>query len=171
MCTAPNADIQEVADLLRPLAADPPPQHWLDSNHAVSYCWPCARKARWHELGNVGDPPAEVDWFRRDVTEQAIRDGIDGGDWYSGTADSPVACATCGCTLAFTLTECGVDYTMEGFEAGTLHPDNLTNPETVYELQRVFDQGAWATDPNLLAAVAATAAETKSLLAALPAHA
>jgi len=87
---------------------DPPYQHWLcDGDDGETYCWPCARTARWHQMGNVGPPPFEADWWLRDPIEENIRSGIDGGfDCLNN--DSTVSCATCGCTLAYTLTEYGV---------------------------------------------------------------
>lgn len=98
--------VTELVELVPPI--DPPFQHWLNPGDAsYSYCWPCAREARWHEMGNVGQPPFEADWWQCDPIEENIRSGIDGGfDTLSG--DSPEACEICRRTLRYTLNDYGV---------------------------------------------------------------
>lgn len=159
--------IRSTADLIAPLAIDAPSQHWLNSDATFSYCWPCARKAAWAEVGDGGECPAEPErtWENNKV-EEKIAEAIDGGTWYSGTSDTPQSCETCGCTLSFSLTAYGVEYTLEGFEADSLMLDNLANPSCVYELKEMFDGIENIEDDNqaLLDAIYDSAVMVRQLL-------
>jgi len=129
----------QLYELVPPL--DPPPLHWLDSDATYSYCWPCARKARWHEMGNVGEPPIESDWWNRDPIEENIRSGIDGG-FDSSPSDTPEACETCGCTLRHTLTDYGVAAELDHFAA---NPGFVTiGPEDSYVISRICMNLTWS---------------------------
>lgn len=119
---------------------DPPALHWLDSDATYSYCWPCARKARWHEMGNVGEPPAESDWWNRDPIEENIRSGIDGG-FDSASSDTPESCEICGCTLQHTLTDYGVSAELSHFAE---NPGFVTvGPEDSYVISRICMNLTW----------------------------
>lgn len=155
----------EVADMIQPLASDPPCQHWLESDATFSYCWPCARLARWFEMDRMGPPPPQSHWYDRSAVEEEIIDGIDGGDWYSGESDTPQHCEMCGCLLSFSLTNYGVSYTYEGFEAPSIRPEVLNNPDAVYELHEMLSQGAWIDDREMIAALIDTANAVKAAYA------
>lgn len=155
----------EVADMLAPLACEPPPQHWLSSDATYSYCYSCARLARWLEMDVIGPVPPPSNSWDRDETEERILEGIEGGNFYSGESDTPQSCETCGCTLRFSLTSYGVEYTLEGFEASTIDPSNLENPDCVYELREMLDHGAWHKDDALVAEIVATATVVRQMLA------
>lgn len=143
---------------------NPPSQHWLYSDATYSYCWPCARQARWEEMGNVGPAPFESDrWWKRDPIEDNIREGIGGGDWYSATSDTTCQCETCGDTLHYWLTDYGladeISYWTDEWsgEVGDAQ-------EAAYALDRLFE----VTEPQAQAQVAAIAMR---FLAALKARA
>lgn len=165
MRAQPVKILLKVADRLRPLTCFPPPQHWLNSDATCSYCWGCARKARWEEMGLEGDLPADEGVrFDRSKVEEEICSGIDGGSWYSGESDTPQACETCGVTLAFHLTAYGVSYTIEGFEADSIDAQTLSNPDAIYSLREMLEQGAWVEDDNLVDQLKATATVVRRLL-------
>lgn len=155
----------EVADMIQPLASDPPCQHWLCSDATFSYCWPCARLARWFELDRMGPPPPASDWYERTEVEEEIIEGIDGGDWYSGESDTPQYCEMCGCLLRFSLTASGVDYTYEGFDPPSIGPEVFDNPDAIYELHEMLSQGAWVREAALVDALIKTATVVKALAA------
>lgn len=128
---------------------DPPPLHWLDSDASYSYCWPCARKARWLEMGNVGDPPWEADWFDRDPIEENIRSGIDGG-FDGSSSDHTEACEMCGCTLRHTLTDYGVGQEIDHFIENPVGAP--VSAETSYEISRICLNLTWSgADPKEVA--------------------
>jgi hypothetical protein len=117
-------------------------------------------------MGNDGEPPPESEFlFACDEVEQEIRDGISGGDWYSGESDTPQYCEGCGCLLRFCLTSYGVSYTYEGFEADKIDSATISNPDAVYELCEMLERGAWSTHRREIAALKATA---KAALASQP---
>ncbi len=155
----------EVADKLRPLESDPPCQHWLCSDATYSYCWPCARLARWFEMDRMGPLPPPSEWYNRSEVEEEINEGIDGGDWYSGESDTPQSCEMCHRLLRFSLTSYGCSYTLEGFEAESIGPETLANPDAVYELRQMLDQGAWDKDDELTAELVRTATRVNEILA------
>ncbi|HWU32820.1 MAG TPA: hypothetical protein VN108_08100 [Marmoricola sp.] len=123
---------RQLYELVPPI--DPPALYWLDGDATYSYCWPCARKARWHEMGNVGEPPFEADWWAHDPIEDNIRSGIDGGFDGSGS-DCPESCELCGCTLRHTLTEYGVSAELDHF-AKNPGFSSLTGEDT-YTISRI----------------------------------
>lgn len=155
----------EVADMIHPFASDPPCQHWLCSDATYSYCWPCARLARWFEMDRVGPPPPPMPWYDRTEIDEEIVEGIDGGDWYSGESDTPQSCEMCHCLLRFSLTSYGVSYTMEGFEAPSIGPELFDNANAVYEIEQMLNHGAWDKDPELVAALMDTAEAVKAAFA------
>lgn len=162
----PNKLLCEVADMIHPFASDPPCQHWLCSDATFSYCWPCARLARWFEMDRMGPPPPPSDWFDRSKTDEEILEGIDGGDWYSGESDTPQSCEMCHCLLRFSLTSYGVAYTMEGFEAPSIGPEILDNADAVYEIEQILSHGAWCEEPELVTALMDVAEAVKTAFSA-----
>lgn len=146
-----QSTMKQMYDLeARLFAARPPirpePQHWLCSDAGESYCYPCARKARAAELG-IPVPPLTEDRFAKaeSALEAQMSDGIDGGDWYSGESDGSAACATCGATLRYALTEYGVGQELAYFEET---PHSPLNGEATYALSRIFTALCWSgADP------------------------
>ena len=147
--------LQERSDYLRDLEwqlyaivppIDPEPLHWLNSDATYSYCRPCARIARWAEMGNVGQPPIEADWWAHDPIEDNIRDGIDGG-FDSSPSDCPESCEKCGRTLRHTLTDYGVSAELDHFaeNPGFGH----VGPEDSYVVSRICMNLTWSgADPK-----------------------
>jgi hypothetical protein len=131
---------------------NPPDQHWLDSDATFSYCWPCARQARWEEMGNVGPAPFETAFYYRDPIEENIRDGIDGGVGYSGTSDTTVQCEACGDTLHYWLTDYGISDEI-GYWRDEWSGRICDAQEEAYALDRLFE----AYGDELQAEVAAIA--------------
>lgn len=113
------SDRNRIYDLERELydlvpQAEMPPCYWLNSDGGPSYCWPCARQARWEEMGNVGPAPFETAFYYRDPIEENIRDGIDGG--FDCHADHTEHCETCGCVLSHLLTDYGQEQELDFYE-------------------------------------------------------
>jgi len=144
------SDDQKPYELLRDLEArlyeavpplDPPYLYWLTSDASYSYCRPCARKARWLEMGNVGDPPWEPRRFESDPIEENIFSGIDGG-FEQMNGDHCEVCETCGRTLWYTLTEYGVSEELDG------HRENpgygSVGPEDTYRISRICLNLTWS---------------------------
>ena len=129
----------EIVELMPPI--DAAPCHWLNRDSCYSYCWPCARKARWNELPSVGPVPEEVDWWKRDPIEELIQDGIDGG-WSGSESDHCEACELCGCTLEYSLTDYGRGEEITNF---LTYPtaDNTIDGEVTYALDRIFVDLSW----------------------------
>lgn len=84
---------------------EPGPQFWLDSDAGPSYCRPCAIIARGREF-EFGPPLEDKPFYRRTDVEDAFFGGIDGG--FDTTSYSTAACAVCGKTLSYILTDEGV---------------------------------------------------------------
>lgn len=151
------AAVESLADRLRNLsmvimAAVPPIKpgacHWLNSDAAFSYCWPCAREARWRQLPTIGPAPAETHGWHRDPQEDLIYDGID-GYLGGGESDSPELCACCSCTLDYRLTDYGVREEVSAFLEGPTADGHVTG-EVTYALDRIFMSLAWdGADANL----------------------
>jgi hypothetical protein len=159
--------VRSTAALLSPLAITPLPQHWLMSDASESYCYSCARKAAWAEMGNTGEPPEPARYsFERDEAQEAIAEAVDGGEWYSGTADTPQSCTTCHATLRFSLTAYGVSYAIEGLGAEEVTLDALANPDFAYELMELFEAIGEVEDDalELIDEVACSALKVRSLL-------
>ncbi|MGR4893395.1 hypothetical protein ACIPPQ_20415 [Sphingopyxis sp. LARHCG72] len=133
----------ELYALVPPL--DPAPCHWLDSDATFSYCWACARQARWEEMGNVGPAPFEIAFYYRDPIEENIRGGIDGG-FDASASDSPESCEGCRRTLRHTLTEYGVETELDHFRE---HPGfQVVRDEDSYVISRICLNLTWSGAPD-----------------------
>ena len=125
----------------------PPTCHWLDSDAGASYCRKCAWEARWKELPTFGPCPEEPDWFHHDDHDDLMYDGIDGAGGVPSHSDSPEACATCGCTLDYLLTEIGQDEEFSHYEAHPIDTTSAITGEHTYALTRLFMNRDFP-DPN-----------------------
>lgn len=119
---------------------DPPGCYWMTSDASASYCRECARKAAWKEMGREGEPPEEIDWWRRTKAqtrvEEQIGDLIGGPSW--GESDSGEACTECRRTLSHLLTDYGRDEELSHFAENPIGPDDVIDAEMSYTLSRIF---------------------------------
>lgn len=115
---------------------DPPPQYWLESEPAISYCRECAIKARGaeFELGLLLRVPpfyARTDW------EIAYFEGISSyADGCAGEGDCAEACYTCGVTLDYWLTGEGIKQELDHWADAEMS-GNLS--EIAYNIDRLFE--------------------------------
>lgn len=110
----------------------PPPCHWLYSDSTESFCRRHAIEARGREF-DMGVPldPYRPSYRRTDL-EDAFHEGI--GATLDGESETSEQCCRCGETLAYVLTDYGVD-----LEVGYWLDDPVSEltPETVYALDRL----------------------------------
>jgi hypothetical protein len=142
--------------------SSPPPTCWLNSDATYSYCWPCAREARWKELPTFGPAPVDKDWLTRDPIEQMIRDVIDGGYYGQGESDNVERCESCGDLLAYSLTDYGARQEVEYFLEA---PVETLEPDTAYELAELIGHADWdGADHQLQADVIKIAEQVAGVL-------
>ena len=121
---------------------DPPPAHWLYSGAGPGYCEKCVVMARGMEF-ELGRPIVDTPFHRRDEWEDAFWDGIEREAYrQAGQYDISEVCYTCGITLAYWLTDEGINSELdfwerhlgEGGEFGDLS-------EAAYAIDRLFECG------------------------------
>lgn len=130
---------------IRPGAA-----HWLNSDASESYCAECVRTARAAEMGLAAAPekPNKYTWDYTEEDQKAVDllhefdDGIDGG--FVTNSDSTEQCETCGCTLSYILTECGVRDEINYYREAPLC---VVRDEDSYALVRLA-LNIWAGSPR-----------------------
>jgi hypothetical protein len=98
-----QARLAEVCAKVPPL--DPGPCYWMHEDATESFCRKHAIQA-WGRRFDLGPPLVDADWYRRDEWEQAFYEGI--GASSDSESDHPEACARCGETLSYVLTDSGV---------------------------------------------------------------
>ena len=84
---------------------EPPAIYWLSSDASESYCWDCAIIARGREF-ELGPLLTPSEWIRSEW-ENVHFEGIDGG--FDLESESTEACAICGRTLSYILTDYGLE--------------------------------------------------------------
>lgn len=99
-----NERVREICKAVPPI--EPPAIHWLSSDASESYCWTCAIVARGREF-ELGPVLSVIDHWQRDEWQRAFFEGIDGG--FDIESESVEACAICGCTLSYILTDYGLE--------------------------------------------------------------
>lgn len=115
---------------------DPPPQYWLESDCTETFCRACAIKERGKEF-ELGAPIAEVDWYHRDPWVDAFFEGLSSyAHRCAGHSDTTEACARCGVTLAYWLTDYGIKSEIEHFSDCEMAGDLS---ELAYNLDRLFE--------------------------------
>lgn len=130
---------QRICEAVPPV--QPPPVHWLEADASEIFCYEHARDARWIEMGNVGPTYPDTDrWSqRRDDVQENMHEGI--GAYMErcpGESDHSEACATCGCTLEYLLTDYGLDEELAHFDEHPVVPGDDINGEVTYALTRLF---------------------------------
>jgi hypothetical protein len=124
-----NSRLAEVLEAVPPL--NPGPCYWLHEDASESFCRKHVIQARGREF-ELGPPLRDVDWFRRDDWECAFWEGIGASE--DSESDHTEACARCGETLSYVLTDGGmrseIDYYLEA-------PLVAVSDENSYALDRL----------------------------------
>jgi len=115
---------------------DPPPQHWLESECSESFCRKCAIAARGREF-ELGPLLHDPDGWERTPWEEAYYEGISAYmHRCAGESDNTEACATCGITLSYWLTDYGIVSELDHWEGAEMSGDLS---EIAYNLDRLFE--------------------------------
>lgn len=124
-----NERIVSICEAVPPI--QPGLTYWLESDATESYCRKHAIEAREKEFG-LGPLLEDKPFYRRTELEDAFFLGIGASD--GGESDHPEACARCGETLSYCLTDYGmrseIDYFLEA-------PLAELNGEVSYGLDRL----------------------------------
>lgn len=115
---------------------DPPPQYWLESDCTETFCRSCAIKERGKEF-DLGAPIEDVPWYRRDPMVDAFFEGLSSYAYRcAGHSDTIEACARCGITLDYWLTDEGIQSEIDHWSDSEMLGDLS---EIAYNLDRLFE--------------------------------
>lgn len=126
-----NARFAEICGAVQPLK--PGPCYWLESDSSESFCRQHAIAARGKEF-DLGAPIEDRPFYLRTEMEDAFFEGISCNDGCGGESDHAEACAVCGKTLVYTLTDEGVDQEVDFYREAPLCE---VRDEDVYAIERL----------------------------------
>lgn len=109
----------------------PGPCYWLHEDAAESFCRKHAIQAHGRKF-DLGAPLADSRFYERDEWEDAFFEGIGASD--DSESDHSEACARCGETLSYVLTDSGVEMEIEYYREAPLI---MIRDEDSYALDRL----------------------------------